>query len=538
MDDTSYHRMLGSLRTTFAAKLPNGLSEPVDARLRRTLTHYTREVRNVTGTVNEQEILRQSYDSMAAWLRRNTEYIAAPMVQDKRLDGEVDDPLALFKSTPLDALDDTRQSGSLPPALQAETARSSLPFALQPVDTRPGAPLTTLPPELQSTATRPKALQPKEFVQKEEDVVKYRENEYNLVLNSKDRDWLNNTSKQNRYSFSVVLDSAGRPQGTGPQLTIMNRFRNIVRVEFVKAILPVEALEVVVPQNCADASANYADTFYSVLGLPYVNVTLDELQGNNYGTMDSIDRSLAICQYDATWRSDNFQTNDNTSRGFALFFPKFMRAQRVYAPTPLANFQRLTFQLLNPENQPLSCTPDAYAVSRVLFGSDASGSCYSDASGSYLFVQTKEFFPAWAFSQLDKVAFAGLTFASATPAIQAGGSALIDWLQREQGNIVVKTAYSIDATNTVYDGANSAGYANYIIIRNRFTAPDPVTGAVSLDYFTGSSTDDATLADQFAAYPSAYQEGGVLNLNRQVQLTLRVVTRDFDAASNLRPDNV
>jgi hypothetical protein len=523
MDDNKYQRMLASLRGTFAAKLPNGLSEPVDARLKRTLSHYTREVTNVTGTMNEQEILRQSYDSMAAWLRRNTEYINTQTVSPSstRFDGEVDDPLALFKSTPLSSLD------GLPPALQA-------------VETRPGAPLTTLPPELQPADTRspPRSLQPKDFITKEEDIVKYRENEYNLVLNSKDRDWLNNTSKQNRYSFSVVLDSASRPQGTGTQLTIMNRFRNIVRLEFVKAILPVEALDVVVPQNCTDVSANYADTFYSVLGLPYVNVTLDEYQGNNYGTTDSIDRSLAICQYDATWRSDNFQTNDNTSRGFALYFPKFMRAQRVYAPTPLANFQRLTFQILNPENQPLSCTPDAYSVSRILFGADASGSCYSDASSSYLFIQTKEFFPAWAFSQLDKVAFAGLTFTSANSTIQAGGAALIDWLQREQGHVVVKTAYSVDATNNVYDGANSAGYANYIIIRNRFTAPDPITGAVAINYFTGNSTDEATLADQAAAYPSAYQEGGVLNLNRQVQLTLRVITRDFDAASNLRPDNV
>jgi hypothetical protein len=31
---------------------------------------------------------------------------------------------------------------------------------------------------------------------------------------------------------------------------------------------------------------------------------------------------------------------------------------------------------------------------------------------------------------------------------------------------------------------------------------------------------------------------GLINISRQVHVVLRIVTRDFDAGSNIRPDNV
>ena len=526
MDTVSYQRMLADLRTTFNTRLPAGLTPKADARLRRTLSHWTREVQRVGGTADEQTTLRPSYDSLVSWFRRNPDALApgAPEIEaavapdsaagvglaavgGPPFEGEVADPLALFKA-------------------RAETAgTASTPLTALETRTRPPAELR-IPPPLE---TRPAAppVQPMDFLQRDEDVVKYREVEYNLLLNSKDRNWLQEVG-QNRYNFTVILNAGGRARGTSAQPSIQNRFRNIVRLEFIKAILPVESLDLVVPKLCVDVSATpVASAFYSVLGMPFVTVVCDEHEGNNYGTTDVIDKSLAVCQYDALWRSDSFQTNDNTSRGYTLYFPKFMKAQRVYAPAPLATFQQLTFQLLNPENQLLSKTPDSYALSAFRIGSSVSGrTCYDDVSGNYIFVQTTDYFPVWAFSQLDRVTFGGQTGTT------AAAESFVDWLQRDQGHVIVGTAYG-NTTTTIRDGYNTNGYANYVVIQNRYNPPN-ASGVVSISYFSGAgTTGDTTMMNS-----NISAAGKMLNLSRQVQLALRVVCREKDPTTNLRPDNI
>jgi hypothetical protein len=377
--------------------------------------------------------------------------------------------------------------------------------------------------------------EPIDFLQAISPVAKYRDTEHNLILNSKDRDWLRQGSGQNRYNFSVILDS-NRPQQTSQQLTLMNRFRNIIRIEFVKAILPVESLSKVIPRLPAEQHA-----FFSVLAFPYITILLDEYQGNNYGTNDAIDRSFAICQFDGNWQSTYETTaTPNTNHGFSLFYPKFMRAQRIYEPTPLSSFQRLQFTVLDSQDQQLSVTPDCSLLQRLAWSFDVSGSAFSDSSGSYLFIQTREYFPVWSYSQLDKVIFDGLTFTSTTPVIAAAGKQVIQWLQNPEGTVVLGTAYTMatDSSGTAFvsDGANAAGYANWIIIQNRFVSP--ILGGVGLQYFVPAIHNDTALAAEFFRYPSHFQGGGVLNLSRQVQLVLRVVTRDYDSASNIRPDNI
>jgi hypothetical protein len=522
MDTVSYQRMLSDLRTTFNTRLPAGLTPKADARLRRTLSHWVREVQRVGGAADEQSILRHSYDSLVAWFRRNPDALApgAPEIEaavapdsaagmglaavgGPPFEGEVTDPLALFKaraetvgtaSTPLTELE-TRPSLKLPP----------------PMETRPAAP----------------PVQPMDFLQRDEDIVKYREVEYNLLLNSKDRNWLQEVG-QNRYNFTVILNAGGRARGTSAQPSIQNRFRNIVRLEFIKAILPVESLDLVLPKLCHDVSATpVASAFYSVLGMPFVTVVCDEHEGNNYGTADVIDKSLAVCQYDAMWRSDSFQTNDNTSRGYTLYFPKFMKAQRVYAPAPLATFQQLTFQIVNPENQLLSKTPDAYAIASFKIGSSITGTtCYDDIGvGNYIFVQTADYFPVWAFSQLDRITFGGQSGTT------TAADSFVEWLQRDEGHVIVGTACG-NTTSTISDGYNSDGYANYIIIQNRYNPPSSA-GVVSVAYFAGSAANDATMMN--AQINAA---GKILNLSRQVQLALRVVCREKDPTTNLRPDNI
>lgn len=516
--------MLADLRQTFNKKIPGGLTETADSRLQRTLSHYVNEVSRVQGTDNvpQQDILRLTYDSMAAWFRRNiTQMISKPPAPaaaavEERFESEVD-PMEVFASIK---------------AARSSTTPAAAPFRM---------------PDLEQLDTKTREFPPptnyvqqKDVVQPQQDVVKYREVEYNLVMNSTDRDWYHNTTTQNRYNFMIQFNTNYKPQGFGLQGNIQNRLRNIIRIEFIKAIVPVEGLSVVIPRDCSGSEIGTVTTpqsaFCSVLALPSINVLVDELQGNNYGTNNTIDKSLAICQYDATWRSDYRAT---TSRGYAVFIPKFMKAQRVYAPTPLSNLQTLSFRLQDPENQLLSDTPDSSSISSIVFSSSITGSCYSDVSGSpsnYIFIGTKTWFPLWAYSQLDRIVMQGISFTSGSE--PAGGKALVDWLQGTSGHSVVGVAYTLNSSDPlqVKDGSNAAGYANWIILQNR--SVDPTAGAIGLDYFTGASGTDVTLGEDLATFPSDYEKGGILNLSRQVQITLRIITREYDLTSSVRADNV
>jgi hypothetical protein len=94
--------------------------------------------------------------------------------------------------------------------------------------------------------------------------------------------------------------------------------------------------------------------------------------------------------------------------------------------------------------------------------------------------------------------------------------------------VVVGTAYDADTPiPTIVDGSNDAGYANYIVLRNRFV--DPQYGAIARNPF------NAEVAPNF---PVLLMKGAILNVSRQVQMTLRVTVRELDSTSNLRPDNV
>jgi hypothetical protein len=141
---------------------------------------------------------------------------------------------------------------------------------------------------------------PQNYIIREDKVVSYREVENNLFLYSADRDWLRN-NKENRYSFTVNFDPAANGQSFGPTLAAQQKFKNIVRIELIKAIVPGESLEVSINRTNQTASpdTNYQD---NILNMPYIMVRVAELENNNYGTDNFLDRSFGVLQYDAQWR--------------------------------------------------------------------------------------------------------------------------------------------------------------------------------------------------------------------------------------------
>ena len=425
---------------------------------------------------------------------------------------------------------------SLPPDPRAFFFGNSqgIPSGLQTLEGSGQAqtnPTLALPDAIRSRPTLPQ-----DNIKKQDDIVTYRENEYNLFLYSSDRNWVAN-STENRYNFSVNFDPANNRAGFGFSTAANIKFKNIVRIEFVKAILPTEGIDILATQ-ATDVSYN-TNLSINALSFPYLMLRIPELDTNNFGTSANIDGSFGILQYDANWISDSTANN----RGYLAMIPKFMKCQKVYYPTPLATLQKLSVQLQRPDGNLVSDSLDTLDVSGFQFSStlksnpnpsNTAGTRYADISGGYVWIQTKTWFSKFMVSQGDRIIFKNMAYPSSFTATTASTD-FLNFIQRSSGHIVVDVGKFIKSgANYAYStGGNIQGYCNYVILRNNYA--DPTTGSQSLVAYGGSP---ATNTAFFNAVPTlAMSSGRFINMNHQTQVVLRVITRDMDSASRLRPDN-
>jgi hypothetical protein len=390
----------------------------------------------------------------------------------------------------------------------------------------------------------PRGPLPQDYLIKQDDVINYREVEYNLVLYSADRDWLNNNS-QTRYTFSVNFDPGNTRQGFYPQLTTNKKFKNISRIELVKAILPTEGLIPLTQRS----GGNFINTAkLNALTYPYIALRIPELDVNNYGSDDVLNNSFATLQYDANWYSDNTNLED----GYLAMIPKFMKCQKIYQPTPLATLQKLTIEMLTPEGNPLSSVPDTLSIQNIYFSADAGTTIpdppitiqipqyYNsvDANGmsEYLLIQTSTYFSKWQFAEGNRIAIQGLDPTQVPGGNTLAAQNLIDYLQNPQGLPII----DIGVSGTPALGANAVGYANVIIVRTPHV--DPTTGSVLVQPFGGSTTAMdvlATAANGVTPITTVTYTGAkMINLSHQTNVVLRVICREMDPAARVRPDNL
>jgi len=389
-----------------------------------------------------------------------------------------------------------------------------------------GNPTTALP-EFMSPL---KSNLPQDYLIRQSSTVSYKEIENNLFVYSADRDWLKNIS-ENRYSFSVTFDPANNGQGYYPQVRVQEKFKNIVRIELVKAILPIEGLNVLVQKDlCGNTTTAYQS---NVLSYPYVSVRIPELENNNYGSDNFLDRAFGVLQYDANWYSDpGTYPVETDSRGYTALIPKFLKCQKIYAPAPLSTLQRLTISLLRPDGQPISALMDTLDVSGVTIPST---SPYTDgtsgAAPPYLLVQTNQYFSRFQVAVGDTLRFANTTYASANAAFGPVLQDFGNWLNADAGHQVVAIGYTGTPTFT----PNAIGYANLVVLQNSFASP--TTGQTGYYRFGGASGNLGTaLGNSTTSLVTAPNR--FINQSRQTQLVFRVITREMDPVAQLRPDNM
>jgi hypothetical protein len=402
-------------------------------------------------------------------------------------------------------------------------------------------------------AVRTRASLPQDNIKAQDDIISYRENEYNLFIYSADRDWVNNT-QENRYNFSVNFDPANNRSGFGLSPSTYIKFKNISRIELVKVIMPTEAVDTL---SIKSSSTAY-DTAKSVnvFAYPYLQVRIDELNTNGFGTNDGLNNAFGVVSYDAYWASDTTLKN----KGFTRLVPKFLKCQKIYYPTPLSTLQKMTIQIQKPDGTQYCSTADALDVSGVITSAQISGSqawlpgygggspitgnitsaTYYDVSGEYLWIQTKTWFSQFTITQGDRVNLKNLAFPTAFTGAQMPTADFINFLTRTEGHIVVDIAQAYVKTTSMYfkdgaNGSNKMGYSNFIIIRNNFV--DPTTGLTTLIPFGGSTSANSSFLSALVAAPGL-SSGRLMNLSHQIQLIFRVITRDMDSQKHLRPDNM
>jgi hypothetical protein len=384
---------------------------------------------------------------------------------------------------------------------------------------------------------------PQNYVVREDKVVSYREIESNLFIYSADRDWLRN-NKENRYQFTVNFDPAANGQSFGPNLASQQKFKNIVRIELVKAIMPGEGLDVSI--TC-DASGNTTDYQDNILNMPYVIVRVAELENNNYGTDNFLDRSFGVLQYDAAWISDTVKQS-TCSKGFLAMIPKFLKCQKEYYPTPLSTLQKMTIELLRPNGELISNSPDTFNIGGIIAYSATQGTIFpftttvpntnygATVSGNpcNFFINTVTYFSKYEVCIGDRIQISGYTYSDAVLNDLAYGQQLrsfCNWINRPEGHLVIATRFTTGTPQTISANPyNDVGYANFIIIQARYS--DPTTGSTALDPF--GTTFGATLNAFGIGLQSPIR---LINLNKQLNLVFRIITREMDSLPQIRPDN-
>jgi len=569
----------------FQRRTSGDLNDVQKTRLVKTVKHYMKEIydNNNGSSIVElnKEVLKMVVSDFGSYLNRAS--ISATSDIDSRMI-ERNEPVRSDVGSRFSALQNERNNGEkrlIPPApdfrIAIEDSYDSQPAALALFEMakknreaeakREAAQAPTTVPRLDDgfsgtflkdliqesqgsgiatanpTIAKPEVIRikpalPQDTIIPQDEILSYKENEYNLVIYSADRDWYNN-QKENRYNFSVTFNPANNSQGFKYSPSANMRFHNITRIEMIKALIPYEQLDLVVVNTGTNSSPVYdTTTKNNTLAYPGIILNIDELDSNVYGTDDALDRAFASLQYDAQWSSDTTSLNPS----YLAMIPKFLKCQRVYYPTPLATLTKLTIQLQLPNGNPVNTSLDTLNVGNI-FSSLVPPTGYTSSSAYigtgvkdtnnnsiYLILQTSTYFSRYLFAKGDRIAIQGINVSL----INGNNGTKDDWaayLQNTTGLLIVGTGYT---NGTVYtDGPNSVGYCNFIVVESRFN--DPTTGSTTIMPFGGTNSSSQGL--ESAINNVNFVGTRLINLSKQVQLTFRVITRDMDSATRIRPNN-
>lgn len=354
-----------------------------------------------------------------------------------------------------------------------------------------------------------------------------------ISVNSVDRKWENDSSNESRYNFQVKFNASSDFSGAG----INTNFKNVVSVELVSAILPV------------DAHIESFDTriYLNIMKYPYLLLNIEELDGVFRGTNINNDKAFSTLVFDKFHNSeilssDMISGNVSVSAGKTSFVNEFKRGYIRYNPAyfekkryynaPLASLNKLSINLTDPRGNRFNTLGDTNTIDSIVFSGALStiGSTLEltatngfpntdSTSHKMIKITSTKHFSNRMFRLGDRIMIKNYT----TTGSGSNNSKFIDFVNREEGHIII----NLEQERFDLLGNNKGQ------ISELYIAPpgDLDTNKENLDATTyyDSNVDTGNYVTDSAS---------LINMDLQTHFLFRIVTRVVDVSSVTKPINV
>jgi hypothetical protein len=363
---------------------------------------------------------------------------------------------------------------------------------------------------------------------------KYIEKVHYININSVDRNWQTSNS-ETRYNFQVKFNQNQNYQGSA---TISSTYRNLISVELVSGIMPMDS---------------YIEPFDTriYMGLsryPYLLLRVEELDNVFRGTNNWVDKAFSTMIFDKVFYTNTLSTDYISGVGTSIiqstpkqgFYSEYLRGFMKYNPAyfekkkyynnPLASLNRMSIEITDPRGNFINTQRDVLDLSAIAFTGNVGAVTGTElvptfawpysTQGSYVYVKltTTTYFSNRLFRIGDRIIIKN--FAGATG---ANGAAFTAFINRDEGHIIL----NLDVETNGAPNTNNRGFINNIYISPPGTL-DSLNQTVDPATYIGSGVTFATVTNY----------GRLIDMDLQTQLLFRIVTRDPDTSSTLQPINV
>lgn len=370
---------------------------------------------------------------------------------------------------------------------------------------------------------------------------KYIEKVHYININSVDRNWADGTI-ENRYEFQVKFNQNQDYDGSA---TISNMYRNIISVELVSAVMPMDA---------------YIEPFDTriYMGLsryPYLLLRIEELDNVFKGTNNWVDKAFSTMIFDKVFYTNTLSTDyisgTGTSivqstpkqgfageylRGFMKYNPAYFEKKKYYN-NPLANLSRMTIDITDPRGNSVNTQKDVLDISIIAYTGNVAAVSGTELVPTYAFpwstqgsysmlkITTSTYFSNRLFRIGDRIIINNFAFSAGHTGSNDGR--FLSFINRPEGHIII----NLDVETNGAANTNNRGFINsfYIAPPGTMNATNQTVDPTTYYDNTGTTTVD---------FSNVSNWGRLIDVDLQTQLLFRIVTRDPDTSNTLTPINV
>jgi hypothetical protein len=369
---------------------------------------------------------------------------------------------------------------------------------------------------------------------------KYIEKVHYININSVDRDWVHNLN-EDRYNFQVKFNQNQDYTGSA---TVSQLYRNVISVELVSAVMPM------------DAFIEPFDTriYMGLSRYPYLLLRIEELDNVFKGTNNWVDKAFSTMIFDKVFYTNTLSSDYISGytgftsivqssprqgfageylRGFMKYNPAYFEKKKYYN-NPLASLNRMSIDITDPRGNNVNTQKDVLDITQIQYTGNIGAVTGTEllptfawpfsTQGSYGYIKitTSTYFSNRLFRVGDRIIINDFEFNTGSTGIN--DSKFATFINRPEGHVII----NLDVETNGSANTNNRGYINNIYI-----APPGTMNSTNQTIQAGSYYDASTLD-----LANVKTWGRMIDVDLQTQLLFRIVTRDPDTSGTLQPINV